>query len=119
MNLFNKIFSKNQTPIIDSTNKIIFSVSANGNVKFDILADNIDKKDAKILGNFFYNLNSGVYTSIMLDGLLFMKKHSSYKNNEFIEDIVTEWSMQFNKNTINNNDPIIKPSEFSNESKHQ
>lgn len=93
------------------SNYLIFELDENNQSHISLGISNDDDESAKQLGIMLFLLNEGYYVQLILDVLLKIAKQD-VSNNKFIQNVIANWSSRINDN-INDNEPIIKPTQFN------
>jgi hypothetical protein len=100
-------------------NSILFYLDQNQKINLDIDIDNISADDAKQFGLLLFLINEGYYVQSFLDIISdIAKKHSD--KTEFVQTVISTWSNAIieNDKAVNQEDPIIKPTQFNIASKN-
>lgn len=108
-----KIKKEEESPQIEKkSNYLIFELDENNQSHVSLSISNNDTESAKQLGIMLFLLNEGYYVQLILDVLLKIAKQDI--NNKFIQDVISNWSSRLNDNIVSNdNEPIIKPTQFN------
>lgn len=117
INYISKFFNKQSNNITakeNINNGILFEIDQNEKTDVIFQIGNMDANAASQFGFFLFLLNEGYYVQTMTDILLGMAKEGGEKA-AFSQNAISMWSkkiLESEKYNAENNDPIIKPTQF-------
>lgn len=104
---------------IKKTNKIIFEILDDGNIEVNLHFKLSSDNDAKNLGEFLYDLNTGQVSKPIMDLMIDLgndyPEYADLIKNSMVVWL-TEWTKFQNENgaiNINEDQPLVLPTEFS------
>lgn len=107
------IETKEEKPKLDS-NAITIILDSNNEPYIHIAITELDIEKAVCFGKMLSDLNCGYYSS-SITNILFQLAKNDDSISLFVGNALSSWSLQNKINSINtteNNDPIIKPTDF-------
>jgi|LakMenE18May11ns_1017448.scaffolds.fasta_scaffold9805417_2 hypothetical protein len=113
-NIFSKIFKKNNNKESEK-NSLIFSINRDGDLLIEVVLKENNKNSHEYLGNLLFELNNGNYTQNILDLLLEISKNNP-NFAQLVKKTISVWSAKvlLHTPTVNEDAPIINPSQFYN-----
>lgn len=112
---FKNFFYKRKNFTNNINNSIIFSINDNQEIIIETKLYNRSTESAAKFGYLLFLINEGYCVKHILDCLSTIQK-KDIKKDLFIQSIISQWSSQITDHD-NDDEPIIKPTQFNNNNK--
>ena len=113
--MWKKLFAKTKTEEISEntlSNSIVFNIDNDNKVNLTIDIKNTSLESADKLGFLLFLINEGYYVQSFLDIISDLSK-KNIDHALFAQKTINSWSTRITDNA-DDNDPIVKPTEFNN-----